>query len=195
MSKSKASRAQIRDAIRRLPIDIDPVLAGDVALEILVDNAWQFARDCKRLPPAVIRELVGRKPSDAAHVYLTLAVDPDDTDAALAAAWETAIQGLADLELTNRWGSPQKKAKIRGLAADKHLLPAIQGAAANGENVSSEMLAVLVADGSDESFDALIPHLDKRDQARVEALRMLRVHAKDTPALRALFAELDRESE
>jgi hypothetical protein len=168
------------------------VLAADVALEILVDSAWQFSRECRRLPLGVIRELLGRKPTDAMHVYLTLAVDPDAPDAAVAERWAHAIQGLADLETIHRWASPQKKAKFRALASDERLLAAIQGAAANGENVSNEMLAVLVADGSAESFDALVPHLDTSH--RLDALRMLRVHAKDTPALRALFAELDRDS-
>ncbi len=193
---SKPSRDHIHATIRKLPADVDPIVAADVALEILVDSAWSFSRDCKRLPPAVIRELLRRKPTDATHVYLALAVDPDDKDAALARSWARAIQGLADLETINRWASKQKREKFRALARNKHLLPAIQGAAATGENVSDNMLAVLVADGSTESIDALVPHLDVKDSAhRLDALRMLQVHAKDTPALRAVFAELERDAE
>ena len=168
--------------IRKLPADIDPVLAADVALEILVDSAWVFSRDCKRLPPTVMRDLLRRKPKDATHVYLTLAVDPDETDAQLAKSWGRAIQGIADLETINRWHSTQKKEKYAALAKDHHLLPAIQGAAANGENVSNDMLAVLVADGSDESMDALIPHLEHGGD-RLDSLRLLRVHARNTPRL------------
>ena len=193
---AKLSKAALREQIRKLPANIDTVLAADVALEILVDSAWAFSRDCKRLPPAVIRELLGRKPVEAIHIYFTLAVDPDAKDGTLLANWARAIQGLADLETINRWASKQKKEKFAALAKDKHLLPAIQGAAANGENVSMDMLAVLVADGSDESIDALIPHLDAAGSThRLDALRMLRVHAKDTPALRTLLAELDRDAE
>lgn len=192
----RLSKAAVREQIRKLPGHVDPELAADVALEILVDSAWAFSRDCKRLPPAVIRELLRRAPTEAAHVYFTLAVDPDAKDGALLASWARAIQGLADLETINRFASKQKKEKFQRLAKDEHLLPAIQGAAARGENVSMDMLAVLVADGSDESLDALIPHLDIAGSShRLDALRMLRVHAKDTPALRALLADLDRDAE
>jgi len=187
-----ALREQIHAAIRKLPATVDAELAADVALEILVDSAWAFSRDCKRLPPAVMRELLQRKATDSTHIYLTLAVDPDASDAQLAKSWSRAIQGLADLEIINSWHSKQKKEKFQALAHDHHLLPAIQGAAANGENVSNNMLAVLVADGSDESMDALIPHLE---HDRLDALRLLQVHARDTPRLRALFAELHREAE
>jgi hypothetical protein len=191
----KSKRDQIWETIRKLPADVDPILAADVALEILVDSAWSFSRECKRLPPAVIRELLRRMPTDATHVYLALAVDADARDAALVKRWARAIQGLADLETINRWDSKPKRDKFRALAKNKHLLPAIQGAAARGENVSNNMRAVLVADGSAESIDALIPHLDVAgSSSRLDALRMLRVHAKDTPALRTLFAELDRDA-
>ncbi|MEO8706022.1 MAG: hypothetical protein ABI867_38690 [Kofleriaceae bacterium] len=193
MARKSALRDQIYAAIRKLPADVDPVVAADVALEILVDSAWIFSRDCKRLPPKVMRELLRRRPTDATHVYLTLAVDPDEPDGQLAKHWARAIQGLADLETINRWQSKPKKEKTLALAHNAHLLPAIQGAAANGENVSNDMLAVLVADGSDESMDALIPHLQNDD--RLDSLRMLHVHAKNTPRLRALFAELDRDAE
>lgn len=187
-------RAQIHETIRKLPADVDPVAAADVALEILVDSAWTFSRDCKRLPPAVMRELLRRRPTDATHVYLTLAVDPDDADPALARSWSRAIQGLADLETINSWHSTQKKTKFAALAANRHLLDAIQGAAANGDNVSNNMLAVLVADGSDASMDALVPNLEPIGD-RLDALRLLRVHARDTPRLRSLFAALDHEAE
>ncbi len=188
-----ARRSAIREHIRKLPADVDPSLAADVVLEILVDSAWVFSRDCKRLPPAVMREVLRRPPTDATHVYMTLAVDPDDSDAQLAKSWARAIQGLADLETINRWHSKQKKEKFAALAKDRHLLPAIQGAAARGENVSNDMLAVLVADGGDESLDALVPHIEGND--RLDSLRLLKVHARDTPRLRSLFAELDREAD
>ena len=189
-----ALRAQIHAQIRKLPADVDPVVAADVALEILVDSAWLFSRDCKRLPPTVMRELLGRRPEDATHVYLTLAVDPDEPDAALAKSWARAIQGLADLETITSWHSPQKRAKVAALADNEHLLHAIRGASANGNNVSNNMLAVLVADGSDESIDALVPHLEPIGD-RLDAMRMLRVHAKTTPRLMAMFAQLDHEAE
>jgi len=66
-----ALREQIQKTIRKLPADIDAVVAADVALEILIDSAWLFVRKCKTLPPSVIRELLGRKPTDASHIYLT----------------------------------------------------------------------------------------------------------------------------
>lgn len=196
MSRKSGSalRAQIHEQIRKLPADVDPVVAADVALEILVDSAWLFSRDCKRLPPTVMRELLRRRPKDATHVYLTLAVDPDEPDAALAKSWARAIQGLADLEIINSWHSPQKRAKFAALADNEHLLHAIRGASANGDNVSNNMLAVLVADGSDESIDALVPHLEPIGD-RLDAMRMLRVHAKTTPRLTTMFAQLDHEAE
>jgi hypothetical protein len=171
----------------------DPVRAADEALATMIDSAWAFSRSSKRLAPEVIRELLTRKPVDATHVYLTLAVDPELDDAALANSWAHAIHGLSDLEAINRWGSKVKREKFQALAKDPHLLHAIRGASANGENVSNNMLAVLVADGSDESFDALVPHLEPIGD-RLDALRMLRIHAADTPRLRALFSYLDRDA-
>lgn len=196
MSRKSGSalRAQISESIRKLPADIDPVVAADVVLELLVDSAWAFSRECKRLPPTVMRELLRRRPTDSTHVYLTLAVDPDEPDAVLEKSWGRAVQGLADLETINSWHSKQKRAKFLALAETDHLLHAIRGASANGDNVSNNMLAVLVADGSDESIDALVPHLEPIGD-RLDAMRLLRVHAKDTPRLRTLFAQLDDDAE
>jgi hypothetical protein len=91
------------------------------------------------------------------------------------------------------WGSKAQREAFRELAADTDVLAAIQGVVASGMDVRIEWLAVLAADGSDASIDALIPHLvtalDKRDQ-RLDQLRDLSKHAADTPGMRKLFAEI-----
>lgn len=86
------------------------------------------------------------------------------------------------------------RAKIAKLVADKPMLAAIQGTVAHADNTGMTMLAVLVADGSDASYDALVRHIDiaftSRDR-RLELLSKLRKHAARAPALDRLFSDLD----
>ncbi len=59
-----------------------------------------------------------------------------------------------------------------------------------------DWLAVLVAEGSEASLDALIPqvHAAVRDPGRaLRWLERLRTHAKDTPAVKALLARVEQE--
>jgi hypothetical protein len=81
---------------------------------------------------------------------------------------------------------------VRGrepLAKNARVLEAIQGTVAHVKQPSDDMLAVLVADGSAASIDALVPHVG-RDS--LELWKRLRTHAKRTPALDALFAEVEQ---
>ncbi|HEY1552214.1 MAG TPA: hypothetical protein VGG28_30515 [Kofleriaceae bacterium] len=150
----------------------------------------------KRAPitPAFVREQLARDSRAARDVLLKLAVPADLDDAALMEHWQRAIDALRGLDLGYAWGSKQRRARFRELAADREMLAAIQGAAALSDDVPLDMLAVLVADGSDASIDALIPHLGgalATGDDRINWLRDLRIHAADTPRLNAMFAELD----
>jgi hypothetical protein len=166
----------------------------DDALAALGRGSFWFGRTGQGFSPNFVRELLARDSKLARHVLLKLAIPSELPDDELMARWQRAIAALRDLDLTYAWGSKQRRSRFRALATDPAILAAIQGAAAMGEDVPIDMLAVLVADGSDASIDALIPHLgpalDDRD-TRLDYLRRLRTHAADTPRVRALLGELD----
>lgn len=187
-------RVEIGPVLRTLPADVDTGLAVAAVLHMLQASRFGFGRGCQRLPPAVIRGVLDSTVEGAEHTFLRLATVTDAGDAALVASWQRALQALLDLDLTYAWGSKQRRERFRSLAADPHLLAAIQGTVANTSDVRLDLLAVLVADGSAASLDALIPHLDAalvgRD-ARLDRLTALRTHAVHTPALDALFAEIE----
>lgn len=185
------ARGDIGPAMRSLPATIDRKLAARVVMELL-PRTFFLGKMCKKLPVPVIREVLSRTSDEPAHVFLRIAVP---LDGEIAAAWTKAITALCDLDTTYAWGSKQRKAKIRGIAADATMLHAVQATVGHVKNPSSDMLAVLVADGSDASYDALISHIDEavaQNDDRVDTLSRLRTHATKTPALDALFAELDQ---
>jgi hypothetical protein len=100
------------------------------------------------------------------------------------------------LDLERGVGPKQMHLRFRALAQDPGILAAIQGTVAHRERVDSRWLAVLVADGGDASIDALVRHFDVEAAMRdrqLERLRDLRIHSADTPALRALFEQVDQE--
>jgi len=166
-------------------VTLDHVLAA-------VDSAFSLSR-YRALSPALIRAVLAAESSETNHRFLRLAVDAELDDVALALAWRRAVQVVVDTNLTYRWGSRKRRSRLQQLARDPEMLAAIQATVANSEDVRLDLLAVLVADGSDASFDALVPHLDpalvERD-ARLDRLTRLKIHAARTPALDAVFAEI-----
>ncbi|HEX4454312.1 MAG TPA: hypothetical protein VH143_25790 [Kofleriaceae bacterium] len=170
-------------------------LVVDRAIEVITDRGGpRFSRNDRSITAAFVRAVLRSEVRDARYLLLQLVAPVELADTDLMRAWWNGIDALKSLSLTYAWGSKQRRARFRSLAADPTILAAIQGAAAMGERVPRDMLAVLVADGSDASIDALIPHLgsalDSRD-ARLEWLRALSTHAADTPRVRALLAELE----
>lgn len=183
-------RGDISAAMRSLPANIDVALATGVVLKLMERDYW-LGRLCKHVPERVIRAVLAADVPGATHLFLRLAVPLDGN---VIVAWQRALQALLDLDTTYAWGSKQRRAKIQALARDAHMLAAIQGTVAHAEHVQLDMLAVLVADGSAASYDALVAHIGAAFAAkdrRLDMLAQLRTHAVSTPALDALFAELD----
>jgi hypothetical protein len=191
------------DALRRLPADVDPSLAAGAVTSLLDGphkNGWAFGRSCQQLPTTVVREVLAYL-SRAARtadnnvnrdiaIFVTALVSPELPDARLAEAWQAALAALLDLNTSYGWGSKQRKAKIRGVAVDAKLVAAVQTVAVGCEDTSLDMLAVLCSDGSDASFDALMPHFDRAERSgeRLEWLGMLRKHANlDSEPIRNLL--------
>ena len=191
------SNDRIYDTLRALPPDIDPELVVRVANKLLEQSFWR--RDLAKLdklPAAAIRGVLAKlsnQREDWEHVFLQLAVDVDASDAAVVLHWQAALDALGDLNLTYAWGSKARRERFTKLARSPRLLQAIQGTAANCE-VQIDLLAVLVADASPESLDALIPHLDDAlvaQDVRLDRVTRLKTHAKSTPALRAIMGEIE----
>jgi hypothetical protein len=171
-----------------------PPITVDRALVALEHGSYWIVGNRATITPTFVRELLARDSNFARHMMLKLAVPLDCSDDELMQRWNRAAEASRGLDLTHAWGSKQRKERFRQLAADREMLAAIQGAVAMNDSPPIDMLAVLVADGSDGSIDALIPHLGgalESGDVRVNWLRDLRTHAADTPRLNALFAELD----
>jgi len=183
------------DALDAAPVDVDPALAAAAAREVL-SIPWAFARFCRHLPAPVIRRLLAPSDdADATLLFLRVAVPLVAHDATLATSWREAVGALAELHRTSlAWDSPQRRAKLEAVARGR-FLPALQAVAVAREEAPLEMLAVLAADGSEASLDALLPHFDRatrRRDDRLNELALLRPHAAERPALTALLDEVDR---
>lgn len=158
----------------------------ETALEVI--ETTRLGRWGRALPPHVIRGVLAASSDGPNHLFLRLAVDDEGDDKKLARSWERAVQALVDCSQQDSWGSKTRRARTRALAKNARVLQAIQGTVAHVKEPSDDMLAVLVADGSAASIDALVPHVAKDN---LELWKRLRTHAKRTPALDALFAEVE----
>ncbi|GEN10365.1 hypothetical protein SAMN05443572_11034 [Myxococcus fulvus] len=190
---------RLTQALKKLPEDVDPVLAAGAALRLLSEDGssfWSFGRHCQQLPAPVIRAVLERLAGDVRPgvFFLRESVDLEGSDEALRASWRMALQGLLDLDVTYGWGSKQRKAKLRGLAENPVLLQSLQTVVVASEEVSRDMLAVLTIDASEASLDALIPHVERAVLSQgweLDRLEDLRTHARSTPALDALFERME----
>ena len=158
----------------------------DTALEVL--ETTRVGRWGKTLPPHVIRAVLAAHSEGPNHLFLRLAVDDAGDDKQLVRSWQRALQAVVDCNQYDSWGSKTRRDRTRALAKNARILAAIQGTVAHLKEPSSDMLAVLVADGSAASIDALVAHVSPDN---LDLWKRLRTHAKRTPALDALFAEVD----
>jgi len=201
--------AAARKAVKRLPADIDPSLVCPDMISAL-SNDWSFARTYDAVPAVVIREFlrqIGPIVADASRDdrYVALLIssvvssdsnaNSDSNDETLTKAWQLALQTILDLNLSYGWGSKKRRERFVSIAQQSILLAAIRIVAVACKRPKLDVLAVLVADGSDESIDALMPHFDaaEDDGPRLEQLGYLRVHAN--PSSEAVSALLDRLDE
>jgi len=199
LAEPAADWERLIQAFKKLPADVDPMLAAGAVLQLLPadrSSFWAFGRHCQWLPAPVIRAVLERLAGDVrpAVFFLRESVDREASDEALCASWRTALQGMLDLDLTYGWGSKQRKAKLQGLAENPALLQAIQTVVVASEEVSRDLLAVLTIDASEASLDALIPHVERAVQSQgweLDRLEDLRTHARSTPALDALFERME----
>lgn len=188
----------VLDALKALPEDVDPALAARAALGLIGDShysTWLFARTCRRLPVPVIRVILAQLEADRRpHAFILREYVRSNEDAdTLCSDWDEAMQVLLDLETTYAWGSKQKRAKFQALAARQRVLQALQTAAVACEKVSLDLLAVLAADASEASLDALIPHIERavrQQDWELDRLQDLHTHARSTPVMDDLFSRM-----
>jgi hypothetical protein len=183
---------KVSDALKTVPATIKlPLVVG--VFEKLVGERW-LGPLCKNFHPRLIRAVLQAKIDRPNHLFLRLAVPLTSKDPGLVKAWAHALDTLSSTAGGGAWGGAARRAKIAKLVADKPILAAIQGTVAHSDEVSLMWLAVLAADGSDASYDALVRHIDiaftERDR-RLDTLSRLSVHAARTPALDALLSEVD----
>jgi hypothetical protein len=178
------------------------------ALLGIVGQSFTLGRNCKLLPARLIRALLDeplppRRPAWVAErectcllrnlIFLKQAVPRTLDDAGLELAWQAGLQALLDLQTTYAWGSKQRRAKIAGVAREPRLLEGVQAAAVAVESTAAlgaDFLAVLAADGSEASADALLPHFHRAitDGSGLDLLQRLRTHAAATAANQSMLA-------
>ncbi|MEW5742931.1 MAG: hypothetical protein AB1938_28710 [Myxococcota bacterium] len=194
-------REALLEALQRLPDDVDAELAADAVLSLVSTSSyhpvWHFARQGRRLPAPVIRTLLSKLPTLTPRrwwaVFLLEAVPADVGDEELSDAWLAALGALLDLQTTYAWGSKQRKAKFKALAANPRFLAAIQAAVVGDEDAPLDLLAVLAIDGTEASVDALVPRFSRAHQeasALLDQLEMLKTHATSTAPMEALLSSV-----
>ena len=181
--------------LRTLPATANLALAVEAVLRMVDHPHWLAG--CGELPVRLVRGVLAAPPctDSPGHVFLQLAVRADAKATVLRTAWQQAVEALRQLADTKHpLDTDTRRSQLAAIAKTPPLLQAIQGVTANTTEVPVEMLVVLAIDGTDASVDALIPHLDlalgSRD-VRLERLATVRPFVCATPALDALFAELD----
>jgi hypothetical protein len=180
--------------LRTLPPDVDLTLAVRSIERWFCHAPRACATACMFLPPRVVRAVLSANLDGAWWLFFRIAAPLDLPDDRLRYAWSCALAVPFELATHYSWGSHQRCIKVARIANDDSLLPALQAAVAHSHDAPRDMLAVLVADGSDASYDALVRHIDQAvatGDERMDLLAALRTHARRTPALAALFAELD----
>lgn len=195
LSDPTTSFTEVKRLLQKLPDEVPAAVAAEAALRLRDGQAWWgFARSAGKLPERVLRVLLERLAEEARSpltVFLLTAMQSSDD---LERDWAMAIKGLLDLNSASAWSSKQRRKKIAGLAKSP-LLPAIQAAAQAGPAPRLDLLAVLAADGSDASVDALLPHFDKamaRQSELLDTLERLETHAAKTEPMRLMFESVER---
>ncbi len=196
---------QLWDVVKAPPDGLDEVLFAEAFTSAFSKTSWYAARHSKRLPARLIRAVLAdwasQNPPTFHPLFFTLAVKADLDDAALQAAWAAALQATLDLNTSYAWGSQQRKAKIAGLAGQPTILAALQAAVVAGRGrtqgpgfgLSMDVLAVLAADASEASLDALMAHVERVatvDRGGFDLLELLKTHAQPTPGVDAMFARI-----
>lgn len=201
MLKSAASgeRQKVADAIQMLkaaPEGTDPGIFAEAFVPLFLKSTWRLSRHHQKLRAELIRAVLLRfeQGQSMQSVFLRASVDTSLDDAELQQAWAAGLVALLDMQTTYAWGSKQRKAKIARLAQQPKMVAALQAAAVGAKAVGLDALAVLAAEGSEASMDALLPHVERASNSPggyLEVLTRLKVHAKHTPTLEAMFAKID----
>lgn len=169
------------EAMRALPDDVDVNAASERMLEWVDGKLYALHRYASALPTSVLE--AGLKKMNAAPTRAGRLVVLELTKAGI--AWKEITAVLASLDRTYAWGSKQMKAIFRSLADRPETLAAIQTAVVGDLTARVSFLAVLAADGSDASVDALLPRFT--DESSDQLLADLQKHAAKTDALDAMF--------
>ncbi len=185
--------ARLVDATRELQ---DPKTPFARVQKLLDEHSWfEFAKDAQQLPERVIRVIIERlqkAPEASLSTYFLTALHEST---ALERDWARAIEGMLALLSVSNWGSTPLKATIAGLARGP-LLPAIQAEVSRGKAPPLTMLAVLAADGSEASVDALMPHFQVASATNqndlLNRLELLKTHAAKTGPLTLMLESVEK---
>ncbi len=135
----------------------DPSTIAEYARE----GHWFIARQCRT--PEVIRAVLGHLEDrrDAATLFMRASV----TGPEVSEQWVEAIDALRTMEnpeiaRSDKWGSAKRRANIRAIAANPRLVEGVRTAVVGATNrLDIDWFAVLAADASEASIDALLPHV------------------------------------
>lgn len=151
------------------------------------DGHWLLARQCRtpEVIRAVLDQLEGR---DAPTLFMRASVrGPDVTE-----QWLESIDALRaltnpDIARSDKWGSPRRLARLRAIASNPRLVEGVRAAvvAATGP-LEIDWFAVLAFDASEDSVDALLPHVARALDADAETIDLLLAVVAKAPKREAL---------
>jgi hypothetical protein len=152
--------------LQHLPDDVDVELAMSVVRKSLPkpDEKYPsaaFGHYLRFLPLPVLRAAIAelralQTPSPAVRLVLAT-LDEND----LPGSWHAILTALADLDTTYTWGSAKHKEKIALVAGQPRIVDALQGVVVSLDHVPNAWRAVLIAEGSEASVDALLPAVNR----------------------------------
>lgn len=163
---------------------------------------WKFSHWARPFDDQKIRAMLAalstevRKRStgsfSAAALFMILRM-ADVPDSQLQSTWRDTMAALDGLNAYEFGARKKKHEKLRSIAKDRRQLSAWQAAAVGSEWIPTNLLALLLCDGSEESLDALMPHVERarNDRDRLEQLEAARVFA--APSTARLFAVTDQK--
>jgi hypothetical protein len=157
---------------------------GDGLVEWSFSDEWRAAK----LPEMREGLRALKKQRRPAPLSLLLLTATDGaSDAELPARFVEAIGALADLDSSHRRGGGMHRRKIAGVATRARIVAALQAiVVGDAARLPFDWLAALVAEGSEDSADALLPRIDrafKDGGVAVEELAELRSFASSNVML------------
>lgn len=151
---------------KQLPDDVDLELAVGHALDSLDTQPSVFASYFAEIPRAVRDACLAMIRASPRSAWRILVLELS----ARGMPWKDIAATIRLIDQPNQWGSKKTKELVEQLASSTAIVAAIQAAVVGDASADTTMLAVLAAEGSEASIDALLPRfVDPRRERDFES--------------------------